>query len=850
MWEEEIQLEVSDNKLVYHSLDVTNEYSIKIAGFSLSNKQALTSATGEFVLKDKANRDLILYSEHTINEDGTLVLSVYAKYWMRNWTGLPLFYQQRLATFGNRLAAGQSETEQQPLPENPQLWYNPETTNKLAQPFMYSYGSYDLFGNKTAVTIASSKWSKAISIESIGTDGQISVGDDLGRSFELGVRIEMGSGAYHRTKMITFTPKFILINKLERVVFYGQQGTNSRFGLEPNQKMPFHWREKDQDNKLQLSLGSEYTWSAPFSINEIGEFCVKIARITKESAVSSKMERVIKAQDTYLVRVEVQLSREQTIYVILKPEAKDCPPYLIENLTDYKIRFWQKNQSENVPQELGPNSQVPYTWDLPSGSHSVVIEFHPSEQRMEFNLDKIKTYDNGFKLHKENGRTVWASLKARGPTRVLCLTHENLSGNQTLTKNSRESGQMEFRLLVEIRSIGLSIIDHTPQEFLYASFKMIRIDYRLLSKRQEFLVVIWDMQIDNQLMTCTWPILLSRVPSAKDNEDFCQFLMIKSREYSTIDFFHAFSFMIYEMDLKVDDEIINKLVAFVNISYLDKQTEAGKKGLKDEITKRPILADDIQTSSSKNMYFHFFNIHPVKCNISFCLSGNNSSSGSGSEYNFVKSILGAIGVTVAGIENAPIGLNTLILKHSFNTRNDMIQRIGRHYRLQLLAELYKILGSFDLIGNPVSLVHNLGTGVHDFFYEPALGLVTSPRDFMIGLGKGSTSLVKHSVAGIFNTASKITGSLGKGIAQLSFDPEYVKYRERVNREKPKHVADGLSLGFQELFGGFSKGIAGILKSPMQGAKQEGVGGFLKGVGRGVIGVAIKPGVGLFDMGLF
>jgi Vacuolar-sorting-associated 13 protein, DH-like domain len=37
--------------------------------------------------------------------------------------------------------------------------------------------------------------------------------------------------------------------------------------------------------------------------------------------------------------------------------------------------------------------------------------------------------------------------------------------------------------------------------------------------------------------------------------------------------------------------------------------------------------------------------------------------------------------------------------------------------------MYKILGSSDLIGNPSSLVSNLGTGVKDFFYEPAQGVV-------------------------------------------------------------------------------------------------------------------------------
>jgi vacuolar protein sorting-associated protein 13A/C len=40
-----------------------------------------------------------------------------------------------------------------------------------------------------------------------------------------------------------------------------------------------------------------------------------------------------------------------------------------------------------------------------------------------------------------------------------------------------------------------------------------------------------------------------------------------------------------------------------------------------------------------------------------------------------------------------------------------------------------------MLGNPVGLVGNLGTGVADFFYEPAQGLVKSPKDFSVGLAK-------------------------------------------------------------------------------------------------------------------
>lgn len=175
----------------------------------------------------------------------------------------------------------------------------------------------------------------------------------------------------------------------------------------------------------------------------------------------------------------------------------------------------------------------------------------------------------------------------------------------------------------------------------------------------------------------------------------------------------------------------------------------------------------------------------------------------------LSTLLSAIGVTVGNVDGAQINLNTLLLQHAFTTEQELTSRISKHYYLQALREIYKIVGSFDIIGNPVSLVSNLGTGVYDFFYEPVQGLVRSPQDFARGIAKGTTSLVKNSVNGIFTTASKISGSLGKGLATLSMDSEFVKQREITARRKPKFVGEGIALGIQDFGNGVYKGVSSL-----------------------------------------
>jgi hypothetical protein len=135
----------------------------------------------------------------------------------------------------------------------------------------------------------------------------------------------------------------------------------------------------------------------------------------------------------------------------------------------------------------------------------------------------------------------------------------------------------------------------------------------------------------------------------------------------------------------------------------------------------------------------------------------------------------------------------------------------------------------------------------DFFYEPAKGLVKSPQAFGKGLAKGSISLLKHTFTGVFGAASKITGSVGKGVAILTMDDEFIARNSGRNQKQPKHAMAGVATGVQSLGSGLLKGVAGVVLDPMKGAQKDGVGGFFKGIGKGLVGVVAKPTAGLVDM---
>jgi hypothetical protein len=161
--------------------------------------------------------------------------------------------------------------------------------------------------------------------------------------------------------------------------------------------------------------------------------------------------------------------------------------------------------------------------------------------------------------------------------------------------------------------------------------------------------------------------------------------------------------------------------------------------------------------------------------------------------------------------------------------------------------MYTAIGSMDLIGNPVGLFNDLDTAVFDLFYEPFEGITKSPEDFTKGIAKGSLSFIKHSIHGTFNTASKVTQSIGNGMSYLTMDMEFIQSRTKSQAEKPKHIGDGFWSGTSSMASSMLDGATGIFVKPVQGANEEGFSGFMKGIGKGIIGIPVKPLTGIFDL---
>jgi hypothetical protein len=180
------------------------------------------------------------------------------------------------------------------------------------------------------------------------------------------------------------------------------------------------------------------------------------------------------------------------------------------------------------------------------------------------------------------------------------------------------------------------------------------------------------------------------------------------------------------------------------------------------------------------------------------------------------------------IDRAPISLNRLVFKNLLTSRDRLVGRLIKHYTVQAAKESYKIVGSFELLGNPVGLISNVTEGLQEFVYAPIRGAKNSPKAFAVGLVKGTGALVKGSIYGAFSSVVSLSAAVGKGVAMLSLDDKFEQERlASAARHQNDHLGAALAHGFTAVGRGVISGVTELFMAPVRGAQEEGFTGLLK-----------------------
>jgi vacuolar protein sorting-associated protein 13A/C len=105
--------------------------------------------------------------------------------------------------------------------------------------------------------------------------------------------------------------------------------------------------------------------------------------------------------------------------------------------------------------------------------------------------------------------------------------------------------------------------------------------------------------------------------------------------------------------------------------------------------------------------------------------------------------INALTMTLGNVNAAPVKLNALKIENIRLGIPTLQERIQLHYQQQVLAQLYRVVGSADFLGNPVGLFNNISSGVSDLFYEPYQGVVMhGNQDIGLGIARVSSCFIR------------------------------------------------------------------------------------------------------------
>jgi len=244
-----------------------------------------------------------------------------------------------------------------------------------------------------------------------------------------------------------------------------------------------------------------------------------------------------------------------------------------------------------------------------------------------------------------------------------------------------------------------------------------------------------------------------------------------------------------------------------------------------------------------NLYIKKLILNALFFNISFQLKKKDASE----DGFFLLSLLTSVlGTALANLDNAPLTLSGIVLENVFDSKQAIKKKIIDKYKDEATRSIPKLIGSLDIVGNPVGLFNNISTGVVDLVEKPMQGFLQGPLEGGVGIVMGASSLMKNTVSGTFNSIGKVTGSLASGLSNLAMDDEYLAQREKGKLRRPKHVGEGVVQGVTSLFKGVGEGVTGVFTKPIEGAAKGGLMGFFKGAFQGVTGLVVKPVTGILD----
>ncbi|KAH9385831.1 uncharacterized protein NEMAJ01_0727 [Nematocida major] len=584
--------------------------------------------------------------------------------------------------------------------------------------------------------------------------------------------------------------------------------------------------EKFSDQKSNLKTNSLFTFAGGFEedlgdslgasylpMEGLKKHFVKINSVFSEAPSAGVISSVVTGQQdavnpqersinrSILLSVTIQSHNSQR-RIILKKERKW--PYLIKNTSKSVMKFAQKDHP--IEYVLHPGESLPYYWD----SFKAQAAFRVSVGKTVLEIRNFSVVSaEGFKL----------TLSSERDRKILTLSEED-------TETGVEPAPIQGTLLkLRTGRVSFSLIDRAENEF--SAFHLFNINAVFLVSDNgcEFMVKTGSVQMDNQEPRGFYPIPL-HTPISSDVLTVSGWVLDRfTVRYLSVVMLPAVA--------EIEEVYIMKVIR--HFFSLNEPTEDPKYFIvcsRCKLLRCKCTFSDPEPEKSGLMEIGYLKIEAIKFKCSFRRAEKGS--------------LVPLSSVFCNITSSKVALPPVELFDIYAESSEICQIIGRTYKRGLIRNIVSLVLSADIMASPGELFDKLGVGVHDLIYAPYRAL-DNPMLLSRHLLKGGKSLATNVVTGVAGFVGNVMGKFSQKLADISMDETFAEalretsctYVEEADLGLPVRKTH-LSKAGEKFMGSVISGFKGVVHSPMQGRRSNGLSGMVQGVGKGLIGAIIKP----------
>ncbi|XP_041917347.1 vacuolar protein sorting-associated protein 13C isoform X2 [Alosa sapidissima] len=854
---------------------------MKYQGRNWSGRMKIHDSLAEFVsvcLISQTSEELVVdLHVHVSKTNGNLMLSIFSPYWIINKTSRVLQY-----------------SAEDICVKHP---------SDFRDVILFSFKKKNFFSkNKLQLSVSTSSWSDAFSLDTVGSYGCVRC-PDKNMDYLVGVCIQMSS--FNLSRIVVMTPFYMLANQSCLELEVGEmpsenQSSKKRWHFIGSKECIPLWPELTTNKLCVRVVGSEITSKSFYfnkqdngtliSIDEYGGLLVDV-NILDHSTVISFSDYYEGSAPALLInhtsRVSI-LFQQSGCKVHHELKSGEVQHFAWDDPSGIRKLRWSFREHQGeldlVKDEYGSFSMdddchvhwvsfldgrqrvLLFTEDV-----AVVAKARQAEELEQFQQEISVSLQNlGLSLiNNRNKREIaYVGITSSGvvwemkpKNRWKSFNHKNISLLEKAYQNYLSSAKepcwvkVESNLEVNFGKLPMQMRQPYFCPIRRNSLAGIQVEYKQSKHQRSLRAQLHWLQVDNQLPGAIFPVVFHPVPPPKslalDSEPKAFIdasVIIRFNEHSQVMQFKYFMALVQEMAVRLDQGFLGALISLFTPS-VDSQFSKKQLIVKDLDTLQEQLMETSRTDSSGLSFFEHFHISPIKLHLSLSL-GSSGDEAEQQEMVAVQSLnllLKSFGATLTDVDDLIFKLAFFEVRFQFYRREKLMSAAIRHYSEQFLKQMYVLVLGLDVLGNPFGLIRGLSEGVEAFFYEPFQGAVQGPEEFAEGFAIGVRSLLGHTVGGAAGMVSRITGSVGKGLAAITMDKEYQQKRREERNRPPKDFGESLAKGGKGFLKGVLGGVTGIVTMPVEGAKKEGAAGFFKGIGKGLVGVVARPTGGIVDM---